>query len=102
MALSAQQLVEEDIFDILGLEKMPEKDQDDMRTRMLDVINNRVLLRVSDMLNEEEMKEFETVIDENNDQKIRDFLTNKKIDISKIVIEETIIFKSELANLTQK
>ncbi len=102
MKLTSQQLVEEDIFEILGLDKMPEKDQDELRMRMLDVVNNRVLLRIGDILSDEEMKEFEKVLDSNDDQKVRDFLTGKKIDISKLIVEETLVFKSELANITQK
>lgn len=100
--VSVQDLVEGDIMDILGLDKLPEKEQEEVRTKMLETINNRVLLRIADLLDEAGMKQWETLLDEGDDEKIRAFLTEKKIDMLNLIAAEALVYKSEMADMMQK
>ncbi len=100
--LDVKNLIEEDIFDLIGLKNLDEKTKDDLRLKILESVTNRVLLRVSDLLKDDEIKHWEKLLDEGNNDKIHAYLKEKNIDLKKLMIEESLIYKQQLAESFQK
>lgn len=94
-------LWDKDIFTLLGLENAPEQTKKEILANMTATINNRVLARVLDQLDDNELKEYEDLLDRQEDQKIIDYLKSKNVDLMKLVAEEAMIYKLEILNLAQ-
>lgn len=100
--LTYKKLVETDIFDLIGAPKSISKEEKEtLILKMQATIENRVIARIMDKLSDAEIKEF--------DQKMQigqkdgfEYLKSRKIDFNKLVLEESIILKTELADLAQK
>jgi len=100
--IDVKNLIEDDIFDLLGLENLDDKTKDDLRIKILESVSNRILLRVADLLNDEEIKHWENLLDEGNNDKIVNYLQEKNIDLKKIAIEESLIYKRQLVETLNK
>jgi len=100
--IDVKNLIEDDIFDLLGLENLDDKTKDDLRIKILESVSNRILLRVADLLNDEEIKHWENLLDEGNNDKIVNYLQEKNIDLKKIAIEESLIYKRQLVDTLNK
>jgi hypothetical protein len=100
--IDVKNLIEDDIFDLLGLENLDDKTKDDLRINILESVSNRILLRVADLLNDEEIKHWENLLDEGNNEKIVNYLQEKNIDLKKIAIEESLIYKRQLVDTLNK
>ncbi len=100
--LTYKQLVETDIFDLIGAPKSISKEEKSaLILKMYQTIENRVIAKIMDKLSDEEIKEF--------DEKMKlgqkdgfEYLKNKDINFNKLVLEESIILKTELVDLAQK
>ena len=101
LAMDPTDLWGKDIFALLGLENAPEEKKKEILDNMTATINNRVLARVMDQLDENELKEYEDLLDQKDDQKIIDFLKSKDIDMMQYAAEEAMIYKMEIINLAQ-
>jgi hypothetical protein len=95
-------LWDKDIFELLGLENAPEEKKKEILENMTATINNRILARVMDQLDETELTEYEELLDQKDDEKIIGFLKNKGIDLVQYAAEESMIYKTEMLNLAQK
>lgn len=93
-------LWDKDIFTLLGLENAPEEKKKEILENMTATINNRALARVMDQLDETELAEYELLLDQNDDEKITSFLKNKGVDLAQYAAEESMIYKTEILNLT--
>lgn len=96
-----EELWDKDIFALLGLENAPEEKKKEILDQMTATINNRVLARILDQLSEEEIREFEKLIDEKDDVKVIEFLKSKGVDLMQYAAEEAMIYKTEILNLNQ-
>lgn len=99
--LAYKELIESDIFDLIGAPKsISQEEKEALILKMYKTIENRVIARIMDKLSGREMKEF--------DQKMKlgqkeafEYLKLKDIDFNKLVLEESIILKTELADLAR-
>ena len=94
-------LWDKDIFVLMGLENAPEDKKKEIMDNMTATINNRILARILDQLTEEEIKDYEKLLDGNDDPKIIEYLKSKGIDLIQFTAEETMIYKVEILNLVQ-
>lgn len=91
-------IVNGDIIALLGLEKLPEDKQEEYRDRAAETIYNRAFNRLTDTLDEMgKMAEFEAVIDD--EEKTRLFLSQNGIDLDQVMLEETMLYKSQMKNV---
>ena len=94
---------EKTIIDILGLEKLSSEDQKKAFEIIGQTIFQSVFLRVMDELDDEQKKEFETVLEgAKNEQEIFAFLEQHVPHVDDIMREETERFKAEIGVLLQK
>ena len=94
-------LWDKDIFTLMGLEAIPEEKKKEILENMTATINNRVLARVLDQLDEAELQEYQKLLDGGDDQQIIGFLKSKNIDLMQYLAEEAMVYKTEILNLSQ-
>lgn len=94
-------VIDKDILELLGVQKISEEERNKLYKKMLESIQNRVIARIDDKLNDSEREEFKKMLDDKNDKKINDWLKSKNIEIAKMLIEEAVIYKTELLSLAQ-
>ncbi|TSC91702.1 MAG: hypothetical protein CEN92_204 [Candidatus Berkelbacteria bacterium Licking1014_96] len=99
--LTYKQLVETDIFDLIGAPKSISKDEKEaLILKMYQTIENRVIAKIMDRLSDEEIKEFDQKM-QLGQKEAFEYLKTKDIDFNKLVLEESIILKTELADLAK-
>jgi len=96
----------QNIIKYLSLENLDEKKQEETLLRIGKVIYQAVMLRVMDILTEDEQKEFEEVLDrvgtdENKQVEIMEFLKTKIPNLDKISKEEITKFKKETVSIME-
>lgn len=97
-----EEVMRKDILEILGASNLPQKEKEKLYLKMLKTVQNRVIARITDSLKDQEIEELKKLLDEANQEKITQFLKNKKIDWSKMMLQEAMIYKTELAGLAGK
>lgn len=95
--VSSKDLVEKDLFTLLKLEDLPEEEKEKFRTEVMEIVRDRVLLRIHDGLSEEDRTAFNTLLEGTPDEaKMQSFLKDHAIDLNQLMIEETILYKAQL------
>lgn len=91
-------IVDRDIFELLGLKDIGDKDRAEMLTVIMDTIYNRVIARILDNFNVEEQKELEKALEKKDLKKVNDMLAGKELpDYMTLLAEETVLYKVQLA-----
>jgi predicted nucleotidyltransferase component of viral defense system len=97
--LTYQELIAKDIFDLIEApESMTETEKQALILKMYKIVENRVIARVIDKLDEAEIKEFTTNL-KIGQKEANNYLMAKGIDFTKLVTEESLILKNELSYL---
>ena len=99
--LTYKQLVESDIFDLIGAPKSISKEEKSaLILKMYQTIENRVIAKIMDKLSDREIKEFDQKM-QIGQKEAFEYLKSKDINFNKLVLEESIILKTELADLAK-
>lgn len=80
----------------LGLQDLADDRKFDLLSKMSDLIQKRVLLRVIKSLGVQDKQEFDRLLGKENEQAIFRFLISKVPNIEEITDEEVIKFKEEV------
>lgn len=99
MVTTLQEIIEKDIFTVLGLSHLREQQKTELFNEAYQTILNRILLRVADQLNSDEIDTLKNLFLENDTEKIIEFLSHKNIDIDQLLTEETVAYKIEMVSL---
>lgn len=92
-------ILEKNIFDLIGAQALSEEEKQKMETQMKDTIYNRAIARVDEQLPEEKQSEFKAVLDRGQTDEIEQFFQGNGVNIQQLLMEEAIIYKTELASL---
>jgi len=88
----------QDIFEILGLEKLAEEKKKALLEKMNEVMGQRIIFRIMDELSEADQEAFDKLTKKKASQEeINKFLSGK-IDLRQIIIEEVAEFKEIMAD----
>lgn len=88
-------LINKDILDIIGLSKLDDAKKDELRTKIIATVENRVLRRITDELQKKKVFDnYEKLVAE--DKSVDEFLSENGILPERIFAEEAIIYKSML------
>ena len=87
----------ENLIEILGLENLPHEGQAEVIEAARKVIDKRCLNHVLESLNEREKKDFVNLLDGEDAETVGNFLKSKNIDMTAILREEVLRFKTESA-----
>jgi hypothetical protein len=97
-------ILRQNIIKQLGIETLPEKEQEEILLRIGKIIFQSVLIRVMERLNSKEKDEFTQLLTEKPDDEkaILDFLKSKIPDLDEIVNEEVATFKKEVVDFAKE
>ena len=93
-------ILQKNITKELGLENLPEDKREEVYLRISKIIYQNIMIRVVEILSEEEQDEFNKLLDEvakteGESDKILEFLKAKIKNFDDIVAEEIVRFKEE-------
>lgn len=95
--------VRQNIIDLFEIDKMPEDKQEEMIGKIGGIIFQAVILRVLPMMSEEDLAEYNKMMDENaNPEKVFDFLFEKVPNFFGIIAEESENFRKEAGEVLSK
>jgi len=89
---TVQELVEGDIFEVLGMQELSDEDKKSLVTQMLETVQARVYTKIYQQLDEEEQQEINTI----GSDRILTYLMQKGFDVMTMVIEEGVRYRLEL------
>lgn len=92
-------IINKDILEILGASNMSDEEKLNLYKKISDTIENRVFVRIDDKLTDVDVEEWKKVLDTADTKQIQTFLQSKNIDFMKMLIEEALIYKTEIATL---
>lgn len=85
-----------DIFAELGVEKLSEEEKGELLGRMMNLIESRAILRVSDKLSDTQKAALDKLLDEEDSAKINQFFVDNVPDLEKIFSEEAQKLRQEM------
>ncbi len=92
-------LLEKDLLELIGGADLPPEKKQELYTKMAETVQNRTIARIYDQLSEEEGKEIDQLIDADDKGKVDEFLKSKNLDITSLLAQEAIIYKTEMVEL---
>lgn len=94
-----EELVNKDLFELLGIEKASDEIKQKILEKMMTTVDARVVNRVAELLSEEDAKHFHQLSEQNDPQRIIDFLVSKEIDLPQIVTQEATRHRTEIVQM---
>ena len=92
-------ILDKDIFELIGGKELSEEKKKELYLKIGETIENRAIARIDDKLSDAEKEEWLKLIDAGDKAKMEEFLKSKNIDVAKLVVEEALIYKLEIASL---
>lgn len=90
-----------DILELMGVKDLPEEKRRDLYTKMLDTITNRVISKVGEQLTDHALAEWQVLAETGEQARMQRFLQDRNIDLAKLMLQEAILYKAELAELSK-
>jgi len=97
-----EELLKTDIIDLIGGKDFTDEQKDELYNKMLDTISNRVIVKVSEKLPDNDFVELEKILESGDKEKINKFFEDKNIDIKQMFVEEALVYKVEMVTLTSQ
>lgn len=97
--MDASSIIQTNIFDLLGLQKLPDARKDELLNQMAQVIQDRITDRLIEAMSGEQRTAFEKLLDTNPEpNQVDDFLKQAVPGYEQIAQEEAQSFKQEITN----
>jgi len=97
--INIDSIIDKSIFELLGIQNASQEKKDKVMSEMAKTVQNRVLARILDNLDDAGVKEFEIIIDKDDEEETKKYLLTKNIDLVKLATEETLNYKTEIINI---
>jgi len=102
LKLTDQELLEKDIIELMGLDKLPEQEKKDLLTKLIDNANRRIVMAVMTHLTPEHKENInELVANNKTDQDIYNYIESVVPNLPEIATEEIVKFKKEVVSLSE-
>lgn len=98
--ISYEDILEKDILDLLDLQALPQEEKQKIYGKLYETIENRAILRVDSLLEENDFATWKTILESGNRAEADAFLAERDIDVTRILIEEAALVKAQLVFLT--
>jgi len=89
-------LDQRNIIKILGIEKLSDERKISILNKVSELVQKRLLLRIIETLDENKQKEFETLVDSEDQGKITGFLKANVPEMDKWLVEEINTIKKDM------
>lgn len=97
--MNVQQLLNDNIFDLMGLQRLPEPKKAELLAKMSQVVQDRITDRMVESMSEDQRREFDRMAGENADAGAIDaYLRQAVPGMEQIVTEELARFKKEMVD----
>ncbi|TSC93495.1 MAG: hypothetical protein CEN89_32 [Candidatus Berkelbacteria bacterium Licking1014_7] len=100
--ISTEDILNKDILELMGAKNMPEEKKQVLYQKMMATIKNRAMQRVFETMPEQDLDEWKRVLEAGDQAQIDQFLIARKIDVKKFFLQEAMIYKIEMAGITQE
>lgn len=100
--INYEEIIEQDILEILGAKNMSQEQKRNLYTKMLETIQRRTMIRIHDQLSEADREEWKKILDSGDGKKAGKYLLDHGIEVPKLLAEEALILKTELADLAKE
>lgn len=88
--------VQQHIINLLNLDYLPDTEKAVLLDKMVEVVNQRSLLRILEGLDKEKKDEFGKLLDSGTDEALQEFIQVNVPDFVAMLTEETITLKEEM------
>lgn len=95
-------LLEGDFFQLAGLQNLPEKEKEAIMAKLIQSVQNRVIVRIDDLISDPDRATFHSLLEKGNDQAVNKFLEEKGINVAQLVAEESLLQKNQLLQTLAK
>lgn len=96
-----KELLEKNIIQILGIEALPDEKKLDLIDKLTNLVEQRVFLRIVELLPEDGKKELLEAIEIKDEQKVQTLISEKINNLDEILEEEIIKAKQEMQGVAQ-
>lgn len=96
---SLKDILEKDIFTLIGGQNLPDEKKDELMQKMIASIQNRVIARIDDLLNESERDELKDLIDKDHMVGFDRLLKRKGINLQELMEDEALNYKTQVVSL---
>lgn len=93
--------MKKDIFELTELDKVSDEEKNEIFQKAYETVVNRVMLRIAELLPEQDLEELTKLIEEESADSVHTFLEQKGIEIDQIATAEAMAYKIELASITK-
>ncbi len=98
---SVDDIINKDVLELMGAQNMPEAQKNELYNQMLRTIQNRVIAKVGEMLDEKDMDEWDKLAKESDPAKANQFLESKSIDVEQLMLQESLAYKAQMVAMSQ-
>jgi|GEM_PF-4257186 len=99
--ISTDQLLEGDLFEILGIQDASSEVKNKIVEAMMTTIDARVATRVAKLLGNKRSEEFKKIADQSDPKELADYLAKQDVDLPQIVSEEATRHRVEIIELAR-
>jgi succinate dehydrogenase flavin-adding protein (antitoxin of CptAB toxin-antitoxin module) len=92
------EILDTDLFKLLGLEKLPTKEKTQMAQSLGNIIMDRVLIRIDSKLQAPDVAELKSILDTEDKGNFYRFLQERNIDLPEIITQEAMNLKAQLVS----
>lgn len=92
----------ENIIKILGIESLPDERKEQIVSKVADLVQKRLLVRVVESLSPEQQSEFTTLLEQNDAPALQEFMQKSVPGFADMLFEEVSRIKQELGELAEK
>ena len=98
---STEDILNKDILELMGAKNMPEEKKQELYQKMMETIQNRMIGKAFDLLEEKDKAEFKRLAEEQKKSELEEFLKARGINLSKMMLQESLLYKTEMAELSK-
>lgn len=98
---SYQEILDKDILELMGASDLPNEKKQELYATMLDTIQNRVIARMADQLPEQDLERWQQLAETGDNAQMEQFLRERQIDIAQLMLQEALMYKTELVELAK-
>jgi hypothetical protein len=99
--MSYDDLIERDIFDLLGVKEMTPEDKKETLKNMVETIKGRVMVRIDGELSDDEALELKNIALAGDEKGFQEMMKKVGIDTQKLFAEEALIYKLQLVDMVK-
>ncbi len=94
---NVQELLEKDIFELLHLEGASDEQKEALINKMNESVQARIVVRMASQVSEEEAQQFAHLAENNDQEGMKQFISEHGLDLAQMAAEEALKFRIELA-----